>query len=102
MSNLFVTVYPVHVVPLLSAVGNHTGWAEAFAGFLLYRLATRCVTSVPLPVIALTLAARERRRDEEVFRCGTKLPIQQPNENTSDIVGRLLRDYLTIIEFNHS
>ena len=58
------------LVPLLSAAGNQTAWAEAFAGFLLSRLAIHCVTSVPAPIIAPTLAASEGSLDEEVFRCG--------------------------------
>ena len=80
------------MVPLLSAAGNHTGWAEAFAGFLLSRLATRCVTSVPAPVIAPTLAAREGRLDEEVFRCGFRCGIElkrKKNKKSSHIIIRV-------------
>ena len=67
------------MVLLLSAVGNHIGWTEDFAGFLFSRLVTRCVTSVPAPAITPTLTVREERPlptltvrgDEEVFRCGS-------------------------------
>ena len=40
------------------------------------------------------------RRDILVFS-GTKLPVQQPDENTSDIVEKLLKDYLNVFEFKH-